>query len=188
MGNDSLLIRMHRVCPHLPRPGPGIDWRRLHAHRKKERGVGFYLDCLEYANDLWRRGIPARAVLVLDRAMGADLLGDEPVLATWPMPYAALAWILLHRPPGVFIGNPRVHFQHYAGRMNEPRREQRKWRAWACWALTRAILPGLHGDPKHRVVEPGLETIAENLRRHGIRGEDELWTRVLAEHSGAQVP
>ena len=103
------------------------------------------------------------------------------------MPYAALAWILRHPPQGVFIGNPRVHFQHYADRMNEPRRDQRKWRAWACWALTRAILPGLHGDPKHRVVEPKLETIAENLRRRGIRGEDELWTRVLAEHSGAQV-
>jgi hypothetical protein len=27
------------------------------------------------------------------------------------------------------LRNPRVHFQHYAGRMNEPRREQRRWRA-----------------------------------------------------------
>jgi hypothetical protein len=168
------------ACPHLPKPAPGIDWRRLHAHRTKERGAEFYLDCLEYAQDLWRQGRPARVLLCLDRALGADLRGDEPVLADWPLPYAAVAWILRHAPPGVFIGNPRVHFQHYAGRMNAPRREQRRWRAWACWALTRATLPSLHGDIKHRVVEPKLETIAAELSHHGIPGEAKLWRKVLA--------
>ena len=73
----------------------------------------------------WRR--------LLDRAFGADLAPGEPVLAAWPLPYAAMAWLLQHTPPETFIGNPRVHFQHLADRMNEPRREQRRWRAWACW-------------------------------------------------------
>lgn len=168
------------ACPHLPAPAPGIDWRRLHSHRARERGPGFYLDCLEYANALWRGGTPARAVLALDRALGADLSGDEPVLADWPLPYAALAWMLRHAPPNVFLGNPRVHFQHYAGRMNAPRREQRRWRAWACWALTRAVMPDLPGDPRHKVVEPERAEIEAELVRHGLPGEAAAWRRILA--------
>jgi len=180
MSNDPNRVQMLQACPHLPEPAPGIDWRTLNAHRNGERGPAFYLDCLEYAHALWRNGTPARAVLAIDRTFGASLRSDEPVLAAWPPPYAALAWILRHSPQGVFLGNPRVHFQHYAGRMNAPRREQRRWRAWACWALARAILPGLHGDPRHRVVEPGAGTIASRLRRHGLPGEADLWLQVLA--------
>jgi hypothetical protein len=176
---------MLRACPHLPKPAPGIDWRLLHAHRTKSRGAEFYADCLEYANELWRQRLPARALLALDRALGADLRGDEAVLAAWPLPYAAVAWILRHSPGDAFLGNPRVHFQHYAGRMNAPRREQRRWRAWACWALARSVLPNLHGDPKHRVVEPKLEAIAAKLVRHGISGERELWLQVLADQAAA---
>ncbi len=112
--------------------------------------------------------------------MGADLRGDEPVLREWPMPYAGMAWFLAHLPDGVFAGNPRVHFQHYADRMNEPRKEQRRWRAWACWALARGVRPELAGDPRHRVVEPTLAEIAELLGVHGHAGETELWRGVMA--------
>jgi hypothetical protein len=80
----------------------------------------------------------------------------------------------------VFIGNPRVHFQHLADRMNEPRREQRRWRAWAGWSLARVVLPHLPPDPKHRVVEPSVEAIEHNLRRHGIGNEAALWRAALA--------
>jgi hypothetical protein len=162
-------------CPHLPPPREGLDWRVLGAHREAHRGGAFYLDCLEYSHALWLRVLPARAILCLDRAFGAELAGGEAVLSDWPMPYAALRWMLGHAPEGVFLGNPRVHFQHYAGRMNEPRREQRRWRAWACWALARRAMPGLPGDPLHPVVEPGLDEIARRLDEFGFPGEAALW-------------
>jgi hypothetical protein len=157
-----------------------LDWRRLHAFRERHRGADFYLACQEYAQELWTRRLAARALLCLDRAMGADLAGGEPVLSQWPMPYAAVGWIVRQTPPGVFIGNPRVHFQHYAGRMNQPRREQRRWRAWACWAIVRQARPDLPGDPRHLVREPGAGEIDAALRRHGVPAEAELWLAALA--------
>lgn len=159
----------------------------LHAFRETDRGGAFYLACLEYGHALWSRRLAARAILCLDRAMGAELAGTEAELHAWPMPYAAMAWCIAHTPPGVFLGNPRVHFQHYADRMNEPRRDQRRWRAWACWALTRAVRPEFAGDPRHRVVEPALEEIAAALDRHGYAGETRLWRDVL-ETAGAARP
>ncbi len=162
-------------CPHLPAPRAGLNWRTLHVHRDDVRDEEFYHDCLEYAHSLWQRGLAARALLCVDRAFSADLRGDEPLLRAWPLPYAATAWFLTHTPPEVFIGNPRVHFQHYADRMNHPRRDQRAWRAWACWALARALRPEFPGDPKHPVIEPTLAGIAEGLRLHGHPGEVALW-------------
>jgi hypothetical protein len=168
-------------CPYLPPPRPGLDWRTLNAFGPGERGERFYDACLEYGHFLWQRGFAARAILCLDRAMGADLSGAEPILADWPLPYAAMGWLMGNTPRGVFIGNPRIHFQHYADRMNEPRRDQRRWRAWACWALARRVMHDLPGDPRHRVDEPTLAAIDSHLRRHGIPGEAELWHRVLAQ-------
>ena len=166
---------MFPPCPHLPASRVGLDWRALHVHRAAERGGDFYLACLEYGQSLWQRGFAARSLLCLDRAFGAELRGDEPVVREWPLPYAAMAWLISHTPEDVFIGNPRVHFQHYAGRMNEPRREQRRWRAWACWALARAVRPDLPGDPRHDVSEPTLDEIAACLQIHGHAGELDLW-------------
>ena len=166
-------------CPFLPAPRVGLDWRTLHIHREDVRGAEFYHDCLEYGHALWQRGLAARAMLCLDRAMGADLRGDESVLQSWPLPYAAMAWVIQHTPPDVFMGNPRVHFQHFADRMNEPRRDQRRWRAWACWALARAVRPDLPGDPKHAITEPTLVEIAGQLAAHGLPGEATLWQKVL---------
>jgi hypothetical protein len=170
-------------CPHLPSPRPGIDWRTLHAFRDSDRGEEFYFACLEYGHAQWRKGFAARSLLCLDRAMGADLKGDEPVLRDYPMPYAAMVWLIAHTPPDVFLGNPRVHFQHYADRMNEPRREQRRWRAWACWALARVVRPDLPNDPRHQVVEPSREEIAAALQQHGHAGERELWRNELIKAS-----
>ena len=117
--------------------------------------------------------------------MGAELTGDEPILQQHPLPYHAMAWLIGHTPRDVFLGNPRVHFQHYADRMNEPRREQRRWRAWACWALARAVRPDLPNDPKHRVTEPTLAAIEAALRAHGHRGEPELWRGELYRASAS---
>ena len=155
-----------------------MDWRSLNAHGT-ERGPAFYRTALEYGQFLWQRSRAGRAILCLDRALGADLRGDEPVLHEWPLPYAAMHWFLVHGPEGGFVGNPRVHFQHYAGRMNEPRREQRRWRAWGCWALARAVRPHWPGDPRHQIEEPSYEQIRENLARHGIPGESALWETVM---------
>lgn len=160
-----------------------MDARALSAHGLV-RDAAFYLTALTYAHYLWQHGLAARALLKLDRALGADLRGDEPVLRDWPLPYAAMAWFLRYTPPDVFIGNPRVHFQHLADRMNEPRREQRRWRTWACWALGRVVRPEFAADPKHRVVEPTSALIAEKLTAHGIPGETALWREVL-KNAGA---
>jgi hypothetical protein len=163
------------ACPHLPRPRPGLDWRTLNAFGEGDRGERFYDACLEYAHSLWQRKYAARAILCLDRAMGADLRGDEPILESWPMPYSAMVWFMKHSPREVFIGNPRIHFQHYADRVNEPRRELRRWRAWACWALARKVMPHLPEDPRHIVQEPTIRQIEWHLRRHGYPGEADLW-------------
>jgi hypothetical protein len=166
-------------CPFLPTPRPGLDWRALHAFRQSNRGADFYFACLEYGHVLWRARFAARALLCLDRAFGAELTGDEVVLRDFPLPYAAMGWLIGHTPGELFLGNPRVHFQHYADRMNEPRREQRRWRAWACWAIARHVRPDLPNDPKHDVVEPTLGQIESGLRRYGHREEAELWQREL---------
>jgi hypothetical protein len=166
---------MFPPCPNLPEPRAGLDWRLLNQFRDQHRGAEFYEACLEYAQSLWVRRFAARAILCLDRAFGAELSGEEAVLRRWPLPYGALRWFIRHTPADVFIGNPRVHFQHYAGRMNAPRTEQRRWRAWACWAIVRAVRPDWPGDPRHRVEEPAGERIAAMLRAHGHRGEAELW-------------
>lgn len=155
-----------------------MDWRVFQPHGDA-RDAGFYVTALEYGNFLWQKQLPARAILCLDRALGADLRAEDACLQSWPLPYAAMAWMLVHLPPGVFAGNPRVHFQHYADRMNEPRRLQRQWRAWACWAITRRVRPELPGDPKHEVEEPTEAEIAGELHVHGIAGETALWEQVL---------
>lgn len=157
-----------------------MDWRVYQPHGE-DRGEGFYRAALEYGNFLWGKQLPARAILCLDRAFGADVGVETAVLREWPLPYAAMAWMLANLPKGVFCGNPRVHFQHYADRMNEPRRLQRQWRAWACWALARRVRPEFPSDPKHAVREPTENEIAAELRGRGLAGEAELWQAVLGE-------
>ncbi|HVU35779.1 MAG TPA: hypothetical protein VHE61_20225 [Opitutaceae bacterium] len=163
----------------MPTARPGLDWRALNAHRSAARGPEFYFACLEYGQTLWQRTLAARALLCLDRALGAELTGSEPILRDWPLPYAGIAWVIGRTPPDIFVGNPRVHFQHYADRMNAPRRAQRQARAWACWALARAVRPELPGDPRHQVHEPSIDEIAAMLDAHGHPGERELWKTVL---------
>lgn len=157
-----------------------MDWSVFRVHGA-DRRAGFYRTALEYGHFLWLGGRAAWAILCLDRALGANLSGDEPVLSEWPLPYRAMASFLGQTPPDVFIGNPRVHFQHLAVRMGEPRREQRSTRAWACWVITRAVLPHLPGDPRHDVAEPSESDVAGALEAHGIPGEARLWRHAVDE-------
>lgn len=171
----------HRLCPHLPPPRAGLDWRTLHIHREDVRGAEFYHDCLEYAHSLWQRGLAARAILCLDRAWSADLRGDESMLRDWPPPYAALVWLLRNATPAELVGNPRVHFQHYADRLRGAREQPRRARAWACWALTRVVLRHLPGDPRHPVIEPNQAEINAALSAHGWPDELACFQGVYAE-------
>lgn len=178
--HEPRMLKELPPCPWLPEPRAGMDWRALHAFRNTNRGPEFYQACLEYAQALWRRRLPARALLCLDRALGAELKGDEPVLGLHPLPYSSVAWILQRTPAELFLGNPRVHFQHYADRMNEPWRDRRRWRAWACWAITRTVRPELAADPRHLVTEPTFAEIEVGLRLHGHQGEAEQWRSELS--------
>lgn len=164
-----------------------MDAGALTAHGGKRDGI-FYLTALTYGQFLWERRLAARAILCLDRALGADLRGDEPELHDWPLPYEAMGWFLRNVPPDIFVGNPRVHFQHLADRMNEPRRDQRRCRAWACWAIARVVRPDWPADPKHRVVEPTSDQIAASLATHGLPGEAELWQAAMKKPARKAKP
>ncbi len=165
-------------CPFLPEALPGMDWRSLNRHRDNQ-GADFYEAALRYAQHLWQQGLSARALLAVDRALFAELCGDEAVLRDWPLPYRVVPWMLRENPEGVFIGNPRVHYQHLADRVRGERAGQKRWRAWACWALVRRESPELPGDPKHEVEEPTEQFITEMLVQHGIPGEAVIWKSLL---------
>lgn len=152
-----------------------------------DRGEVFYETALAYAGSLWMQGLPARSLLLINRGLGAHLTGQEPVLRQWPLPYAAVSWILRHRPDAQFIGNPRRHYQHLATRMVPPRREQRAWRAWACWYLAMRILPAECFPADHLqlatedIKEPSHHLIATQLDRVGIPGERHLWEQAIRD-------
>lgn len=165
-------------CPFLPVPDEVLTAASLETYGKA-RGAEFYLAALRYAQSLWRQGFPARALLLVNRALGCELNGGEPVLQEWPLPYRAVAWLLRNHGDGHFIGNPRRHWQHLATRMSGPRSEVRTWRAWACWWLARLAMPEMPADDEQLenedVREPEEGEIAEQLGRLGLAGEVEAW-------------
>ena len=163
-----------------------MDYRVFATHGE-DRGAGFYLTALQYGNYLWQKGYAARSLLCLDRALGGDIPAGDPVLQDWPLPYRAIAWLIASTPAGVFIGNPRVHFQHFADRMNEPRRDMRRWRAWACWEIARIVRPDLPGDPRHLVTEPSRTEIGDRLDQFCHPGERALWLESLV-YAGSLAP
>lgn len=174
--------RLREACPWLPQPEGGLS-AAVMAECGPDRGARFYHAALNYAQNLWREGFPARAVLLLNRAMGCALSGHEPVLQAWPIPYMAAAWILKHHRQDDFIGNPRRHWQHLATRMVEPRRELRTWRAWACWHMACVAMPHLPADAlqlsRESLIEPTPEAIESALEDLGLPGEAALWQAAL---------
>ncbi len=169
-------------CPFLPVPLQPLTAECLAAFAN-DRGPEFYHMALLYAQSLWLRGFPARALLLLNRALGCDLTGREEVLARWPLTYKAAAWMLRHHQPQQFIGNPRRHWQHLATRMVEPRRELRTWRAWACWRIACILLPDMPGDElqlaRENIREPSEAEIAGQLARLGLPRETDIWREAL---------
>jgi hypothetical protein len=174
-------------CPYLPgveKPLRAGAMRRF-GRGDGNRGAEFYRAALETGQSLWLQGLPAQSLLQINRAMGADLRGDEDVLEEFSMPYAAASWVMRERREEQFIGNPRRHYQHLATRMVEPRKELRTWRAWACWALACRIFPEMPADEEQianeGVVEPSIDDIAESLARLGLAGESVQWRARLHE-------
>ncbi len=174
-------------CPFLPRQDEPLHAGCMAAPHGPgdDRGPAFYLQALHYAQSLWQQGFPARSILLLNRALGAEMDGSEPVLQQWPLPYQAIAWLLVNHRGGQFIGNPRRHWQHLATRMSGPRAELRTWRAWACWRMACLALPDQPADEKQlteeNVREPGEEEIAGHLERLGHPGEVAWWREVLEQ-------
>lgn len=169
-------------CPHLPDADLTMNWQSLNAF-KDTRDIEFYLTALKYAQVLWLRQLPARAMLALDRALLSDLRGHEPELKAWPLPYRAMAWMIEHYLEQSFVGNPRIHFQHLASRVKGKRIEQRRWRAWACWYLARQIRPDLPGDPYQGINEPKFSEIKTGLLNRGIKQEFITWESVVLERT-----
>ena len=165
-------------CPFLPGKTEGLDYRVLQQHGMA-RDAAFYLDALRYGQVLWMTGHAGRALLALTRALYADVREGETVLAQWPLPYAAMRWILEHHGSDDFPGNPRVSFQHQASRLRGQRQDQRSARAWAVWGLVRVARPALPGDERQAVVEPSFEEIFAGLEEFGLSGEAQTWEKAL---------
>ena len=181
------------LCPHLPEVERHYDHTDIEA-LGGERGPLFYETALHYAHSLWREGFPAKSILLINRALSLPLKASEPILAKWPLPYAALVWIMRNRVEGQFIGNPRRHWQHLATRMVEPNKELRTWRAWACWYLAKTVLPeaDFPSDQKQireeQIVEPTHEQIADHLQRLSPANDLEFWQRTLESIQGVKQP
>lgn len=158
----------------------------------KDRGAGFYEICHQYAQTLWVMGFPAKCILLLNRALSCTLPETDPMLQRWPLPYQALAWLLIHRPADQFIGNPRRHWQHLATRMVEPNKELRTWRAWACWYLAKEILPVSEYPPdlkqirEESVIEPTHAEITAHLKQLSPANDVIRWQAAL-DWSRAQL-
>lgn len=171
------------ACPFLPPGDPSFSAVTMRTVGS-DRGEAFYHLALRCAQSLWQRGLPAQAILQLNRAFSADLTGREAVLREWPPPYRAMRWIMEGREESHFIGNPRRHFQHLATRMVEPRRELRSWRAWACWVIAGEVFPDYEGDPVQReregIVEPTPPEILTQLENHGLSGEARHWRETVS--------
>ncbi|MFP4156921.1 MAG: hypothetical protein ACLFU4_04820 [Opitutales bacterium] len=170
------LGRFRPPCPHLP----PVDQPMNHCCLTglPRNSPAFYLAAQRYGNFLWQRGHAGRAILALTRSLYTDLAPDDPIYPKWPLPYAALGWILLRHPRDDFPGNPRISFQHQATRLRGPNADCHRARAWAVWALVRRSKPQLPGDARDPVPEPTPDEIEQGLEAHGHPGEAKLWRKI----------
>lgn len=135
----------------------------------------FYFTALKYGHYLWLNGHAGRAILAITRALYADLDESAGMLKKWPLPYAALKWIVSNHDSDDFPGNPRISFQHQATRLRGERQDLRRARAWAVWALISTARPDLPNDNTQAVNLPTLDTIKNRLQIHGHPNEADVW-------------
>ena len=166
-------MRCERIAanPHLPTVSAKLNWEHTRAHRQ-ECGPSFYYACLELAQAYWLQGKQAQAILQMNKSFLADV--PEP---QYPLPYAALGWLLEHRREQEFLGNPVRHFQHLATRMTPPRKQLRTWRAWACFYISKKVLPAddypldTAQIKKEKLLIPEIEQVLDALDALGVSGE-----------------
>lgn len=182
----------HLGCPLLPDPATLMSGRCLSGMRDAQSAEAcreFFVEAQRYANYLWTKGLPARAILALCRAI---YLPEIPLHQYGlQQPFNALIWMYHHPQKDTFLGNPRLSFFHQATRM--PRRwPLRRWRAWALWYLTCRALPELTPDPyESRTPYPSAERIAQALNEEGLEDEGTHWQDCLMaipEQENLQVP
>lgn len=166
-------------CPHLPEADLALTHRCLTELNAKTQPTQFYVTALRYGHTLWHKGHAGRAILAITRALYADVPANDPILKDWPLPYAALAWIIKTHSSDDFPGNPRISFQHQATRLKGERQDLRRARAWAAWALIRKARPSLPADEEQQIEEPSIEGISQQLETSGHADEATLWHEVL---------
>ena len=176
------------ACPFLPDlGGQRFPASSLGAFRQGPRGAEFYRLALCCAQSRWLEGLPAQALLMLNRAFGArlDADADAALLEDHPIPYRAVGWVLRHGETTGFLGNPRRHFQHLATRMSGHETELRTARAWACWELAKAVNPEWPADleqlEKESLAEPTRAEVAKKLTGLALPGEYDEWLLALDE-------
>ena len=154
--------------PLLPIPEDCMSYKDLRKFRANQKAE-FFQVALKYSNYLWKKGLPARALLAMDRALFADIQSMAKVFIDWELPYSALVWYLTNLQSSKFMGNPRIHYQHLADRLRGDRENVKKWRSWACWYLSCKACPNLKPDVNHIFNEPSLVRIKKELNQHGIQ-------------------
>ena len=171
-------MSLPKKCPYLPAPDERMNHRCLKESRQISE-TAFYTEALKYGHYLWLNGHAGRSILALTRALYANVLEEATVLEQWPLPYAALKWIVSSHPSDSFPGNPRISFQHQATRLRGERQDLRRARAWAVWALVRKAKPELCGDASQAIEEPTIDWIKTQLQNEGHANEATVWWTAL---------
>jgi len=139
----------------------------------------FYFKALQYGNYLWTKGHSGRAILAITRALYSNVPADAAILQQWPLPYAALTWIIRNHLSDDFPGNPRISFKNQATRLRGERQHLRRARAWAVWAIICRIRPTLPSNDTADVMVPSQLNIFEQLTEVGHPTEATDWEKVL---------
>lgn len=142
------------------------DLRNCRGESPGARRARFEAGC-RYAQFLWLRDQPARAILALCRAL---YVSPVDIRESCRQPWNAYVWFL-HTPGGNgFLGNPRISFIHQATR-TDPSRPLQRQRAWALWHLTRRARPDFPPDPEVPEFPPDPASLEDYLDVHGFRDE-----------------
>lgn len=139
----------------------------------------FYFKALQYGHYLWLQGHAGRAILSITRALYTDIPDDAEALKQWPLPYAALAWIIKNHASDDFPGNPRISFQHQATRLRGERQDLRRARAWAVWKLICTARPSLPADSAQAFEALNREEVSLLLKQFGHPKEATHWKSAL---------
>ena len=128
-----------------------------------------------YAQHLWLRDQPARAILALCRALYLDPVQLGP---GHDQPYPAFAWFLRQPRTNGFLGNPRASFARQATRIPASQLLKRH-RAWALWHITVQFRPDLPPDPATPEQPLGMQTLRARLNAAGLPGEGDQFLLAL---------